>query len=356
MAQACLTQYFTPKRSRRSSTILANSDSSKSQKRKLKFEDENNENVCSLSTNSNKKRRISPSKPTDGYLQGCDLDQIDKLPLVRKNKNSDHDDERKIKTFERQKQCLTKVTDINELRRHLTAVRTHIDEMKQQIPISSQCSAVTYVPAHERFAHLLDEKPPVNEPSTTTPIKKIASPADIRRCVQVTENERLKKVLSKVDQSIIESLPTTPSKRIAGVNNRLLEQIRLKEESRCQLISLENTGFVQNEEQRLKTYEMYQRMKESMHIIDQIFTTERQVALEYERIRNKLMELHSARFNQDKANENLDFIVKSMEECAPGYLLPMKLRNKQYLKINRAKITMIILNEYIDKKLIEFGE
>jgi hypothetical protein len=56
MAQACLTQYFTPKRSRHSSTILANGDSTKSQKRKLKFEDENNENVCSL---SNKKRRIS---------------------------------------------------------------------------------------------------------------------------------------------------------------------------------------------------------------------------------------------------------------------------------------------------------
>jgi len=91
MAQACLTQYFTPKRSRHSSTILANGDSIKSQKRKLKIEDENNENVCSL---SNKKRRISkkktnlcfvfhysfkgPTKPTDGYLQGCDLDQIDK--------------------------------------------------------------------------------------------------------------------------------------------------------------------------------------------------------------------------------------------------------------------------------------
>jgi hypothetical protein len=59
MAQACLTQYFTPKRSRHSSTILANGDSIKSQKRKLKIEDENNENVCSL---SNKKRRISKKK------------------------------------------------------------------------------------------------------------------------------------------------------------------------------------------------------------------------------------------------------------------------------------------------------
>ena len=100
MAQACLTQYFTPKRSRRSSTILASGDSIKSQKRKFKLEDENNENVCSSSSNdSNKKRRIStlenpnslfllnfisgPSKPTDGYLQGCDLDQIDKRMLLR---------------------------------------------------------------------------------------------------------------------------------------------------------------------------------------------------------------------------------------------------------------------------------
>jgi len=112
----------------------------------------------------------------------------------------------------------------------------------------------------------------------------------------------LKKVLSNVDQSIVESLPTTPSKRIAGINNRLLEQIRLKEESRCQLTSLENTGFVKNEEQRSKTYEMFHRMRESMDIIHQLFTTERQVALECDRIRNKLIELHSARFNQGLFN------------------------------------------------------
>jgi hypothetical protein len=62
MAQSCLTQYFTPKRSRRTSTILANGDSIKSQKRKLKFEDENNENDCSLSNHSNKKRRISTNQ------------------------------------------------------------------------------------------------------------------------------------------------------------------------------------------------------------------------------------------------------------------------------------------------------
>lgn len=108
----------------------------------------------------------------------------------------------------------------------------------------------------------------------------------------------MRKVLSKVDQSIVESLPTTPSKRIAGVNSRLLEQIRLKEESRTQLISLENTGLIQNEQQRSKNFEMFQRMKESIDIIDQLFTTERQVALECERIRNKIIELHSARFNQ----------------------------------------------------------
>ena len=184
----------------------------------------------------------------------------------------------------------------------------------------------------------------------------------------------MKKVLSKVDPTIAQSLPTTPSKRITGVNNRLLEQIRLKEESRTQLTSLENTGLIQNEQQRVKTHEMFHRMRESMDIVDQLFTTERQVALECERIRNKLMELHSARFNSgiriistisidsffsyfsDQANEILDFVVKSMEECSPGYLLPMKLRNKQYLKMNRAKLTMNQLNDYIDKKLIEFGE
>ncbi|CAF0986289.1 unnamed protein product [Rotaria sordida] len=134
MAQACLTQYFTPKRSRRSSTILANGESIKSQKRKLIFDDENNENVCTLFNNSNKKRRISPTQPTDGYLQGCDLDQIDKLPLSRKNRN----DEIKFKTFERQKQRLVQVADVNELREHLKVVRTHIEEIKQQNVITSK--------------------------------------------------------------------------------------------------------------------------------------------------------------------------------------------------------------------------
>lgn len=107
----------------------------------------------------------------------------------------------------------------------------------------------------------------------------------------------MKKVLSKVDQTIVQSLPNTPSKRITGVNSRLLEQIRLKEESRSQLTSLENTGLIPNEQQRAKTYEMFHRMRESMDIIDQLFTTERQVALECVRIQQKLMEIHSARFN-----------------------------------------------------------
>ncbi len=52
----------------------------------------------------------------------------------------------------------------------------------------------------------------------------------------------------------------------------------------------------------------------------------------------------------------IDFIVKSMEECAPGYFISMKLRNKQFIKISRAKLSMIELNEHIEKKLIEFGE
>jgi hypothetical protein len=61
------------------------------------------------------------------------------VPLLRKNRNDDIKDEKKIKTFERQKQCLGKIADINELRKHLKAVRTHIDEVKQhqQTPISS---------------------------------------------------------------------------------------------------------------------------------------------------------------------------------------------------------------------------
>lgn len=120
-----------------------------------------------------------------------DLNPFLSVPLTRKNKNHSHDEEKRIKTFERQKQCLAKVADVNELRRHLTAVRSHIDEIKehQQVPLSLECSSKC-IPAHERFAHLLAEKPAVNEPSST-PIKKIASPADLRRYVQVTETERV---------------------------------------------------------------------------------------------------------------------------------------------------------------------
>ena len=51
------------------------------------------------------------------------------VPLSRKNVV---DDEKKVKTFERQKQRLGQVADIDELRAHLKAVRTHIDQVKQQ--------------------------------------------------------------------------------------------------------------------------------------------------------------------------------------------------------------------------------
>lgn len=81
------------------------------------------------------------------------------------------------------------------------------------------------------------------------------------------------------------------------MNNRLLEQIRLKEESRSQLTSLENTGVIPNEQLRLKSADMFRHLRESIDIVDQLFTTERQVALELDRIRMKLIELHSARFN-----------------------------------------------------------
>ena len=112
----------------------------------------------------------------------------------------------------------------------------------------------------------------------------------------------MSKVLSNIDQSIVNNLPITPSKHIIGINNRLLEQIRLKEESHCQLISLEKTEIIKNERQRSKIYEFFHHMRESIDIIEQLFTTERQVALEYGRIHDKLIELHSARFNKGKFN------------------------------------------------------
>lgn len=255
--------------------------------------------------------------------------------------------------------------------------------------VSTSLFRAKLVPAHERFAHLLAEKPSITE-TVHSATKKVASPADLRRCVQLTEQERvsahrtritrsnspseqLRKVLAKVDPTVVQSLPTTPSKRIAGVNQRLLEQIRLKEESRSQLTSLENTGLIANEEKRSKTSDMFHLLHESIDIIDQLFTTERQVALESDQIRTKLIEIHSARlsegpllshgssslsafFRSDQGRELFDFILKSMEECAVGYLLAMKLRNKQYIKINRTKFSMSLLREFIEKKLIEFGQ
>ena len=56
--------------------------------------------------------------------------------------------------------------------------------------IGNELSRRKFVPAHERFAHLLVEKPVVQEPSST-PSKAVASPADLRRFVQVSENDRV---------------------------------------------------------------------------------------------------------------------------------------------------------------------
>lgn len=53
------------------------------------------------------------------------------VPLIRKNRNDSSEDEIKVKTFERQKQCLIKVADMNELRTRLKLVRTQIEEVKQ---------------------------------------------------------------------------------------------------------------------------------------------------------------------------------------------------------------------------------
>jgi hypothetical protein len=178
MAQACLTQYFTPKQSRRSSTLLAHGELIKSHKRKYKFDDENIENVCSKSIESNKKRRISTlfvrcpltfvnvfrlfhvqvqrSRPMVTYrnvisiksIRVCQMHVLCKhrdiiilcftVPLSRKN--AFHTEEKTIKTFERQKQRLAKVADMSELREHLKAIRTHVDQVKivRDMPVSNE--------------------------------------------------------------------------------------------------------------------------------------------------------------------------------------------------------------------------
>ncbi|CAF4285541.1 unnamed protein product, partial [Rotaria magnacalcarata] len=53
------------------------------------------------------------------------------VPLSRKNKNEVGEDQIKVKTFERQKQHLIKLADMNEIRKHLKVVRSHIEEVKQ---------------------------------------------------------------------------------------------------------------------------------------------------------------------------------------------------------------------------------
>lgn len=102
--------------------------------------------------------------------------------------------------------------------------------------------------------------------------------------------------MSKVDQTMLNALPTTPSKKIVGVKSSLLEKIRLKEQARTQLDSLESNGLIVNEQKRTENVDKLHYLRESVEILDQLFTTERQVALEFEKIRGKLVELHSAKF------------------------------------------------------------
>jgi hypothetical protein len=54
------------------------------------------------------------------------------VPLSRKNTGDG--EAKKIKTFERQKERLAKVADMKELRGHLEAVRTHLEQVKPAVP------------------------------------------------------------------------------------------------------------------------------------------------------------------------------------------------------------------------------
>ena len=90
-------------------------------------------------------------------------------PLSRKNKIDP--DEKKVATFDRQKQRLAEIVDLGELREHLQSVRKHLNEVKG---VSSPSTPVKTAAAHERFAHL------------------VVSPADLRQNIQKNENERVR--------------------------------------------------------------------------------------------------------------------------------------------------------------------
>jgi hypothetical protein len=99
-------------------------------------------------------------------------------PLTRKNKIDP--DEKKIATFDRQKQRLAELVDLGELREHIQSVRKHLNEVKGSAPSTPVKSSA----AHERFAHLL------------------VSPADLRQNVQNAENERVRRRFFSFSSSI----------------------------------------------------------------------------------------------------------------------------------------------------------
>lgn len=95
-------------------------------------------------------------------------------PLARKNLIDPA--EKTVRSFDREKQRLADLVDLDEFREHLKNVRSQIDQVRGRSSPRTPVKNVGAAAAHERFASLL------------------VSPADLRQTVQNNETERVRLV------------------------------------------------------------------------------------------------------------------------------------------------------------------
>ncbi|CAF0966642.1 unnamed protein product, partial [Didymodactylos carnosus] len=211
----------------------------------------------------------------------------------------------------------------------------------------------TYIRWHPEFN--LENVPDIEvadlpQPPKEIEEKKVATAADILRHAQTTQSERVKKALSKISKNLASDTAEIQSpnaldlkqvKRIVGVKDDLLKQIRLKEMQKIQLTALENP-----DEQ--KTITISRRLPETIDIIQQYFTTQRQIAIEIDLVCKQLKDCHRSGLTEVESVE----IVRYLCECQEndGWLKILKMRNKEYIKINNQKSIKIII-ENIEQRI-----
>ncbi|CAF1415013.1 unnamed protein product, partial [Didymodactylos carnosus] len=190
------------------------------------------------------------------------------------------------------------------------------------------------------------------EPPKEVEEKKLATTLDILRHAQTTQSERVKKALSKISQNLtsniaeiqpLTELDSKPVKHIVGVKAELLKQIRLKEMQKIQLAALENP-----DEQ--KTLTITRRLPETIELIQQYFTTQRQIAIEIDLVCKQLKDCHRSGLTELESVELVRYLCECQEN--DGWLKILKMRNKEYVKINNQKSIKIII-ENIQQRICD---